>query len=97
MGGWIWFTPIGDRSFSEVSLLGPAPLIVPVSIAAIGTWAALRSRRVVLGLAAFLLAVFTLISGFSIGRGYIPASALLVLAAILTPFLARRQPKSPAA
>jgi hypothetical protein len=38
-------------------------------------------------LTAFLLAVFTFISGFSIGRGYIPASGLLLLAGVLASFL----------
>jgi hypothetical protein len=34
-------------------------------------------------LAAFLLVVFTFISGFSIGGGYLPASALLLAAAVV--------------
>lgn len=84
IGVWFWFTPIDRfRSFSDVSLFGPAPLIVPVLIAAVATWAAWRNRRGVLGFAALLLAVFTSISGFSIGSGYLPASGLLVLAALL--------------
>jgi hypothetical protein len=95
MGGWFWFVPIRYevirdgvpavryQSFSEVSLLGPAPLIVPVLIAAVAAWAAWRSHRVALGLAAFLLVVFTFISGFSIGGGYLPASALLLAAAVV--------------
>ena len=88
IGFWIWFTPIGQsRSFSDVSLFGPAPLIVPVLIAAAAAWAAWRSHRVVLGIAALLLAVFTFISGFSIGSGYLPASGLLILAAVLAMFL----------
>lgn len=98
IGGWFWFAPIryegfiNDvatvryRSFSEVSLFGPAPLIVPVLITAIAARAAWRGRRVVLGLAAFLLAVFSFISGFSIGAGYLPATALLMYA-VLVPFL----------
>ena len=87
IGFWIWFTPIGQsRSFSDVSLFGPAPLIMPVLIAAVATWAAWRSRRGVVGFAALLLAVFTFISGFSIGSGYLPASGLLLLAAVLAMF-----------
>ena len=96
IGGWLWFTPIqyegfiNDvptvryQSFSDVSLFGAAPLIVPVLIAAIAAWAAWRSRRVVLGFAAFLLVAFAFISGFSIGRGYLPASALLLAALLAT-------------
>ena len=107
VGCWLWFTPftyestsapgVGYRSFSEVSLFGPAPLIVPVLIAALAVWAAWRSHRVVLGIAAFLLAVFTFISGFSIGRGYVPASGLLVLAAVLAAFPGTGHCKSAAA
>ncbi|HEU4692046.1 MAG TPA: hypothetical protein VFS23_26975, partial [Vicinamibacterales bacterium] len=89
VGAWFWFTPlryesivngvpeVGYQSFSDISRFGPAPLIVPVLIATIGAWAAWRNRRVVLGFAAFLLAVFTFISGFSIGAGYLPASGLM--------------------
>jgi hypothetical protein len=84
VGAWFWFTPIDRfRSFSDVSLFGPAPLILPVLIAGLATWAAWRTHRGVLGFAALLLAVFTSISGFSIGSGYLPASGLLVLAALL--------------
>lgn len=88
IGVWIWFTPIGQsQSFSDVSLFGPAPLILPVSIATVAVWAAWRSHRGVLGFAALLIVAFTFISGFSIGRGYIAASGLLVLAAVLGLFL----------
>jgi hypothetical protein len=94
IGGWFWFTPIEYqgftngiptmryRSFSEVSLFGPVPLVVPTLIAAIAAWAVCRSHRVVLGLAAFLLVMFTFISGFSIGAGYLPASVLLLAAVV---------------
>jgi hypothetical protein len=107
IGAWFWFTPIGYeaitndvptmryRSFSEVSLFGPAPLVVPVLITAAAAWAAWRSHRVLLGFAAFLLAVFTFISGFSIGRGYVPASGLL-LAAVLASSLSSGQRRAAA-
>jgi hypothetical protein len=106
IGAWFWFTPIRYesiangvlgvryRSFSEISLLGPAPLIAPLLIATIAAWAAWRNHRVVLGFAAFLLAVFTFISGFSIGAGYLPASGLLMLAAVLAAFLGSGQRQS---
>jgi hypothetical protein len=108
VGGWFWFTPIryesvsngvpgvGYRSFSDISLFGPAPLIVPVLITAVAAWAAWRSHRVVLGFTALLLAIFTFISGFSIGAGYLPASGLLLLAAVLAPFLGSGQIESAA-
>jgi hypothetical protein len=109
IGGWFWFTPIQHeaihngvtvvryQSFSDISLLGPAPLIAPLLIAAVAVWASWRSHRLVLGVAAFLLAVFTFIGGFSIGAGYLPASGLLLLAAALAPLLGRGQRKSVAA
>ena len=108
VGGWFWFTPIRYeaihnsgtvvryQSFSDVSLLGPAPLIAPVLIAAVAVWASWRNHRVVLGFAAFLLAAFTFIAGFSIGAGYLPASGVL-LAAALAPLFGRGQRKSVAA
>ena len=66
--------------FSEVSEFGAAPLVVPAAIAAIGVWAAIRRRRILLSAAALLLATFTFLTGFSIGAAYIPASATLILA-----------------
>ena len=108
IGGWFWFTPIRHeaihngvtvvryQSFSDISLLGPAPLIAPVLIAAVAVWASWRSH-LVLGVAAFLLAVFTFIGGFSIGAGYLPASGLLLLAAALAPLFGCGQRKSVAA
>jgi hypothetical protein len=107
IGVWFWLTPIEyeastndvptmrHRSFSEVSRFGPAPLIVPVLITAAAAWASWRSHRVVLGFAAFLLAVFTFISGFSIGGGYLPASGLL-LAAVLSSFFGGGQRRAAA-
>lgn len=77
VGMSIWFTP----TFSDVSLLGVVPLIVPVLLAALAARAAWSGRRVTLGVAAVLLAVFTFISGFSIGGFYLPAAGLLVVAA----------------
>jgi hypothetical protein len=107
IGVWFWFTPIEyeaitndvptmrHRSFSEVSRFGPAPLIVPVLITAAAAWAAWRGHQLVLGVAAFVLAGFTFISGFSIGGGYLPASGLL-LAAVLASSFSSGQRKSAA-
>ena len=89
----IWFTPkrysgmsngvpaVWEPSFSEVSGLGAVPLLIPVLFAALAAWAAWRGRPVTLGVAALLLAVFTFITGFSIGGAYIPAAWLLIVAA----------------
>ena len=100
MGFWLWFTPMRYdgitvtegtrqevttyRSFSEVSQLGPLPLIIPACVALVAVWAAWGGRRVGLGLATLLLAGFTIISGFSIGANYLPAVGALILATLIT-------------
>jgi len=99
MGFWLWFTPMRYdgisvtggirqevttyRSFSEVSQLGPLPLIIPACVALVAVWAAWRGHRVGLGVATLLLAGFTIISGFSIGANYLPAAGALILATLL--------------
>src|SRR5687767_13852491 len=77
VGWWIWITPFGGNVFGDVSLFGPLPLVVPASLAGAATWAAWRNRRVWLLVAALLMAVFSFISGFSIGGFYLPAAAAL--------------------
>jgi hypothetical protein len=67
-----------SRVLGSVTFRG-GPLVVPVLIAAVVAWPAWRGH-LLLGLAGFLLAGFTLISGFSIGGAYLPASGLLILA-----------------
>ena len=105
----IWFTPVRysgtsngvpsvwERSFSEVSSLGSVPLLIPVLFAGLGVWAAWHGQRVTLGVAALLLAVFTFISGFSIGGAYIPAAGLLLVAAGWAAVAGTRPVKSSAA
>ena len=102
-GGLVWFTPlkytgtydgvpsVRYRSFSEMS--GVTPLIIPVLIAAVAAWAAWRGHRATLGVAAFLLVAFTLITGFSIGATYLPADGLLLLATGLGAAFGSGQPK----
>ena len=109
IGFVIWFTPMRysgirngvpaviDRSFSEVSGNGALPLVIPVVVAALGTWGAWRGRRIFLGGSALLLAAFTVIAGFSIGGAYVPATGLQVLAAALGAFLGSGRLKSAAA
>jgi len=92
-GASIWFTPmrysgisngvpgVWEPSFSEVSSLGAVPLLIPILFTGLAVWAAWRGQRVTLGVPALLLAVFTLITGFSIGGAYIPAAGLLLTAA----------------
>ena len=101
VGFVIWSTPMRyvgtsggvsttiDRPFSEVSGNGALPLVIPVLIAALGTWGAWRGRRVLLGVSALLLAVFTFISGFSIGGAYLIPTGVQLLAFGAAAFLGR--------
>ena len=72
----------GTQSFAERSALGPVPLLIPVLLAALGAWAIWRRRLLPAALAAGTLLVFTVLAGFSIGAGYVPATAALVWAFI---------------
>ena len=101
MGCWLWFRPMryvgiaadsGQavtlyRLFSEVSQLGPLPLIIPASLAMVAAWAAWRGNRVSLGVSTLLFAGFTYIAGFSIGNNYLPAAGALVLATLFSVLL----------
>jgi len=92
IGFVIWFAPVRysgthngvpvviDRAFSEISGSGALPLVIAVFIAGFGTWGAWSGRRLALAASAFLLVVFTVIGGFSIGGAYLPASGLQLLA-----------------
>ena len=71
------------RRFADVSLLGATPLVVPVLLAAWGAFAAWRNRGWQLAVSTGLLAVFCFLGGFSIGSGYLPGAAGLVLAAVV--------------
>lgn len=105
VGLLFWFTPlrysgtsngdpaVWDRSFAEGSSFGALPLVIPVLIAALGAWAAWRGQRLVLVGTAILLAVFTSITGFSIGQAYIPATGVLLLAGLLAFVLGSGRPK----
>ena len=72
----------GAQSFAERSALGPVPLLIPVLLAALGAWAIWRRRLLPAALAAGVLLVFTVLAGFSIGAGYVPAAGALVWAII---------------
>jgi len=106
IGCVIWFAPLHysttsngvttviARRFSEVSSNGALPLALPVMVAGLGTWGAWRGRRLLLGSSALLLTAFTVISGFSIGTAYVPATGLQLLAAGLAAFLGSGPPRS---
>lgn len=70
------------ESFSSMSGLGPVPLLIPVALAGLAAWAVLRRRRAVLIGATVVLAVYALLTGFSIGLAYVPAVVALVVACI---------------
>jgi hypothetical protein len=75
--------------------VGVVPLSIPVAISGLGAWAAYRKRRWRLIVAALALAVFSVVTGFSIGAAYLPAVAGLVLASLVA-ILDRQTPASEA-
>ena len=99
VGLWLWFTPVREvgvtvvagvgqdvtqyRAFSEVSGLGPLPLLIPTGLAIFAAWAAWRGSRLGLGLSTLLFAGFTLLAGFSISAAYLPAAVTLSVATLL--------------
>ena len=70
------------RSFSDVSDYGALPLIIPVGLAALATWAAWTGRRAVLAIATILILGYSFVTGFSIGSAYHPVASLLVLSTV---------------
>ena len=69
-------------SFGDHSLLGPVPLLIPLVIAGVGVWGAWRGRWLPLAIATAIMLVFVVLTGFSIGSGYVPAVAALTWALI---------------
>jgi hypothetical protein len=73
------------RRFSDVSRLGPVPLMVPAAVAglaALGVWRRRSLLLMLLPTAALLL--FCFVAGFSIGGAYVPAGALLLTAVLIS-------------
>ena len=96
--GWkIWVSPVRYlqysssepeprfvyRSFSEVSGLGVVPLVVPIVLVGLATWVAWRQRTLALGAITLMLGVFCFITGFSIGRAYVPIASVLLVATLV--------------
>lgn len=78
---------VETRSATLLDVNGPSvliPLAVPIALPALAL-AATRSRfrRPVFAIAALLLVIFCLLSGFSIGAFYVPASLAMVASALL--------------
>lgn len=73
------------RRFSDVSRLGPVPLMIPAAVAglaALGVWRRKSLLLMLLPTAVFLL--FCFVAGFSIGGAYVPAGALLLTAVLIS-------------
>ena len=69
-------------------------LCVPVILAGLGLWGALRRRRTLLWIFAGVLLAFVVLGGFSIGLFFFPAALALLLAAGLTEGRGGRERKS---
>jgi hypothetical protein len=67
------------QTFADVSSLGAFPLVVPVLLAAFGTWAAWRSKKRALLLATAALLAFCVLAGFSIGGGYLVGGGAMLV------------------
>jgi hypothetical protein len=83
VGMLFWFPSLGGQSFASISAYGPAPLIIPVLLAAVGAWSAHRGHRIVLVVATAVTTLYAFITGFSIGPAYLPAVVALVAASIV--------------
>ena len=67
------------KKFSEVSGFGVVPLLVPVAIVFLAIWAAFTLRSIALVFSVFLIVIFWIITGFSIGMAYLPIVILLII------------------
>ena len=72
-----------SRSFAEVSRTGALPLVVPVLLAALATWAAWQNKKLALSLATAALLAFCLLAGFSIGPGYVVGAGAMLWALLV--------------
>jgi hypothetical protein len=71
---------IGSRYPSLIEAL--AMISVPAVVSSVGSWAAWRGRRWLLLVATAVVGLFSLVTGFSIGAGFVPSFGLLVWAFI---------------
>ena len=69
-------------------------LCVPVLLAALGLWSALRGHKTLAWVFAGVLLAFCVVGGFSIGLFYLPAGLSLLLAAGMTEGRAGRDRRS---
>jgi hypothetical protein len=73
----------GSERIFTASFSSLWPLILPALLCALATWSAARHHRWPLITVMSLLAVFTFLTGFSIGLFYVPAVVLLVVSVIV--------------
>ena len=71
------------KKFSEVSGFGVVPLLVPIAIVFLAIWAAFTLRSIALVSSVFLIVIFWIITGFSIGMAYLPIVILLIITSIV--------------
>jgi len=103
--GWhTWITPIRytqlnhgvftfrEWAFSEISYLGPVPLLAPVVLAAVTVRGVWRCDITLAGSAAFILAAFSVAFAFSISGWYVPAAGLSMAAFGLLASVSRAAP-----
>jgi hypothetical protein len=99
VGIYIWATPLtytrhssGSPSFkiqvpfSEASLLGPVPLLIPVVLAMTAVWAVAAERLGVLVGTTLIFVALSFLGGFSVGGAYLPAAGLVGLAAVVAAY-----------
>lgn len=72
-----------ERSFSEVSALGPLPLIVPIVLTVTAIYAAWSRRPIVLLVLAGVLLAYAFVTGFSIGGAYVMPGIILLASGAL--------------
>jgi hypothetical protein len=89
-GYWMWSTPGVLAPTAYTRWFGALPLLVPAGVGLLGAWAAWRDHRVVLGVVAAVLLVFSIIAGFSIGMAYMPAAGGMVWATAALASIERR-------
>ena len=72
------------RSFENVSGYGVLPLLIPVFICLLSLWATFKLKRIILALSVFLIILFWLLTGFSIGMNYSPVVILLIATFVMS-------------
>jgi len=82
----VWMTTIPMMSGGRRPTVGEAVAMgsIPAGVALVASWAAWRRRRGLLAAMVVVSGLFALVTGFSIGAGFVPTFVLLVWAGIAT-------------